>query len=47
MKGAKKRGHGTQNYEAALKNHGRIPAYDNYSIGVAPFVSDSNLNLMD
>ena len=46
MKGAKKRGNDTQNYEAACKNHGRIPAYDNYSIGVAPFVSGPNLNLM-
>ena len=46
MKGAKKRGHGTQNYEAACKNHGRTPAYDNYSIGVAPSVSDPNLNLI-
>ena len=46
MKGAKKRVHGTQNYEATCKNHGRTPTYNNYSIGVAPFVSDHNLNLM-
>ena len=45
MKGAKKRGHDTQNCEAACKNHGQTPGYDNYSIGVAPSVSDPNLNL--